>query len=265
MENEALRVQQDLEEIATLIAAGEYLKAEARLRPILSVAPELAEAHFFQGVIRVQQQQWDAAIEAFERATQLDPEMPGAWHNLGYCYSRTDRPDEAAPYLERALEVQPDKWDSYLLLGTVLIQLGKLEAAAARLEQALRYGGEEVPSHGVYEMLALIHEALGSPERAAYYQMLLDAPPEAVSALREASVEHLCLFPDAERALRAVDAYRAAGFDARFLDDAEEETYCVLIYDDTSPEAGDFEQVVERLQQIAEQHGGEYDGWGVGL
>ncbi|MCX7686868.1 MAG: tetratricopeptide repeat protein [Fimbriimonadales bacterium] len=257
--------EQNLKEVVSLIQAGEYPQAEANLRQFLSVVPDHAEAHFFLGVIRMQQQQWDAAIEAFERATQLDSEMSGAWHNLGYCYNQMGFPDRAVSYLERAIEVQPNKWDSHLLLGMVLIQLGRLAEAAEHLEQALQHGGEAAPRHEVYEMLALIHEALGSPERAAYYQVLLDAPPEVASALREASVEHLFLFPDAESAMRAADAYRAAGFEARFLDDPEEEAFCVVIYDDTSPEESRFEQVVEQLKQIAEQYGGEYDGWGVAV
>jgi regulator of RNase E activity RraB len=46
------------------------------------------------------------------------------------------------------------------------------------------------------------------------------------------------------------------------LDDPEEETHCVLVYDDTSTTGDAFERLVARLERIAEQYGGEYDGWG---
>jgi regulator of RNase E activity RraB len=75
-------------------------------------------------------------------------------------------------------------------------------------------------------------------------------------------VEHLILFPDAASASDALEAYRAAGFEAHLLDDPEEETYCVLVYDDTSTTGDALERLVARLEQIAEQYGGEYDGWG---
>lgn len=252
-------------EVISLIESGEYSKAEAEIRHILSVAPDHADAHFLLGVVHMKQQHWDTAIEAFEQATQLVPDFSSAWHNSGYCYDQMGFPDQAVPYLTRALEVRPDKWDSHLLLGLVLIQLRRFTEAAEHLERALQHGGEEAPRQEIYEMLANIYEALGLPDRAARYRVLKEMSPEAVSVPPKSPVEHLFLFPDAKSATLAAEAYRAAGYTARFLDDPEEETYCVLVYDNTLPEDSGFERVVERLLQIAEQYGGEYDGWGVAL
>ncbi|CUU37100.1 Tetratricopeptide repeat-containing protein [Armatimonadetes bacterium DC] len=250
-------------EVISLIESGEYSKAEAELRHILSVAPDHADAHFLLGVVHMEQRHWDTAIEAFERATQLAPDFSSAWHNLGYCYDQMGFPDRAVPYLTRALEVRPDKWDSHLLLGLVLIQLRRFAEAAEHLEQALQHGGEEAPRQQIYETLANIYEALGLSDRAARYWVLQEIPDEAVPALQTNPVEHLFLFSDAESAMLAAEAYQTAGYEARFLDDPEEETYCVVVYDNTPLEDSGFERVVERLKQIAEQYGGEYDGWGV--
>jgi len=257
----------NLDEIRVLIETGEYTQAAEALHQLLAVAPDDAEAHFFLGVTQMEQQHWDDAIESFERATQLDPELTSAWHNIGYCYYRQDRPDPAIPYLQRALEIRPDKWDSHLLLGLVQIQVGQLEPAAAHLEQALQYGGEEAPKQKIYEMLAHLYEVLEQPARAAHYRALLEAMPTPTSTEEErvsvrGRVEHFILFPDATSASDALEAYRAAGFEARLVDDPEEETYCVLVYDDTAATGDAFEQLVARLEQIAEQYGGEYDGWG---
>jgi Tfp pilus assembly protein PilF len=255
-----------LGEVRALIEAGEYLQAAEALHQLLAVSPDDAEAHFFLGVAQMEQQHWDDAIESFERATQLDPELTSAWHNIGYCYYRQDRPDPAIPYLQRALEIRPDKWDSHLLLGLAQIQVGQLEQAAVHLEQALQYGGEEVPKRKVYEMLATIYEVFDQPTRAAHYRALLEAIPAPTSTKESVSVprrvEHLILFPDAASASDALEAYRAAGFEAHLLDDPEEETHCVLVYDDTSTTGDAFERLVARLERIAEQYGGEYDGWG---
>jgi tetratricopeptide (TPR) repeat protein len=95
----------NLDEIRGLIEAGEYTQAAEALHQLLAVSPDDAEAHFFLGVAQMEQQHWDDAIESFERATQLDPELTSAWHNIGYCYYRQDRPDPAIPYLQRALEI----------------------------------------------------------------------------------------------------------------------------------------------------------------
>lgn len=257
----------NLDAIRGLIEAGEYAQAVESLRQLLAVAPDHAEAHFFLGVAQMMQQHWDEAIEAFERATQLDPALTSAWHNIGYCYYRQDRPDPAIPYLQRALEIRPDKWDSHLLLGFVLILVGQMEQAAVHLEQALQYGGEDAPQRKVYKMLATLYEVFDQPERAAHYRALLEQTPAQPEMLEEAPatqwrVEHLILFPDAASASDALEAYRAAGFEAQLLDDPEGDTYGVLVYDDTPSEADAFEQVIAQLEQIAQPFGGEYDGWG---
>ena len=194
--------------------------------------------------------------------------MTGAWHNIGYCYCRQNYLDQAIPYLQRAIQIRPDKWDSHLLLGLVLIELWQLEQAAWHLEQALQHGGEEAPKQKICEMLANLYEVLDQPARAAHYRALYEkTPPTPAPAASEAStshvrMEHLVLFPDAASASRALEAYRAAGFDAELMDDPEEDTYGVLVYDDTPSDADAFEQVIAQLERIAEEYGGEYDGWG---
>jgi len=257
-----------LAEIHALIEAGEYSQAVGKLRRLLATAPDHAEAHFLLGVALMEQRHWGDAIKAFERATQLDPEMASAWHNIGYGYYRQDYPDRAIPYLQRALEIRPDKWDSHMLLGLVQIQVGQLEQAAVHLEQALQHGGAEAPKQKIYEMLANLYEVLDQPARAAHYRALHEetpqppAPAASETSTPHVRMEHLILFPDAARASRALEAYRAAGFDAELLDDPEEDTYGVLVYDDTPSDADAFEQVIAQLEHIAEEYGGEYDGWG---
>jgi len=149
-----------LAEARALVEASQYPQAVEVLRQLLAAVPDDAESHFLLGVVQTEQQYWNAAIESFERATQLDPEMTGAWHNIDYCYYRRDYPDRAIPDLQRAPEIRPDKWDSHLLLGFVLIQLWQLEQAAVHLEQALQHGGAEAPKQKIYEMLANLYEVL---------------------------------------------------------------------------------------------------------
>lgn len=150
----------------------------------------------------------------------------------------------------------------------MLIQVGQLERAAEHLEQALQHGGEEAPRQKIYEMLANLYEVLEQPARAAHYRALHEEfPPTHAPAANETPTpytrtEHLILFPDAASAARAREAYHAAGFDAHLLDDPEEDTYCVLVYEKVSAAGGSLEQVIAQLEQIAEEYGGEYDGWG---
>ncbi len=48
---------------------------------------------------------WDAAIQGFELATQLQPKLGRAWNNLGIALTRRGRFDEARVMYERAVEL----------------------------------------------------------------------------------------------------------------------------------------------------------------
>jgi len=72
----------------------------------------------------------EAARAAFEKATQLAPELPIAWFNLGVCLGRCRLPDAAASALHHALRLEPGYIPAYVSLATLLHYLGNYTEAA---------------------------------------------------------------------------------------------------------------------------------------
>jgi len=76
----------------------------------------------------------ESALEAFERARKLKPEIPATWHNLGHFYLETGRYDDAVKNLEKALQLRSDLPDALHSLGLAHLKLGNTTAALAQCE-----------------------------------------------------------------------------------------------------------------------------------
>ncbi|MDW8052752.1 MAG: tetratricopeptide repeat protein [Armatimonadota bacterium] len=258
-----------IEQGKQLLEAGKHEQATEVLRQALTLAPADEEAHFYLGVALLEQGQLEPAIQSFEAVTRLKPDAAKAWHNIGYCYYKLGMVDSAVAPLQRAIEIQPTKWDSHFLLGLVYFLQVKLEPAVESLTRALELGGEQVPRADAYDMLACAHEILGQADLAQHYKSLYEQaratrPAQEPRTAPMPPVEHFLYFPTYERAVAAVEALRAEGFRAMLLSEPEdaEESFCVLVEDDTQVDDEHFDEVVARLEQFALRYDGEYDGFG---
>ncbi|WP_375057093.1 PA2778 family cysteine peptidase [Zobellella sp. DQSA1] len=95
---------------AESIAAFEPVAgAEAALpswQALVARWPDYAPGWFALGNAHHDSGSNDAAVAAFRRATQQDPQLAAAWLNLGLLWSALDHPREAAEALARAAELE---------------------------------------------------------------------------------------------------------------------------------------------------------------
>ncbi len=82
-------------------------------------------------------EQIDQAREAYLRATELRPENPLPWHNLGLLASDQGKHEEAREYFQREVELAPDDAKAWYDLGVSLQKLG----LRRRKRRRLRAGG----------------------------------------------------------------------------------------------------------------------------
>jgi Flp pilus assembly protein TadD len=62
---------------------------------------------------------YEAALTAFGRATDLDPDFGRGWLMMGYCATELGRRDEARRHLEKAAEFPNQASGARSLLGRV--------------------------------------------------------------------------------------------------------------------------------------------------
>ncbi len=94
-------------------------------------------AHFLLGFSQGGQQQFEAAIASFSRATELDPEFSPAWNALGYAYRPLGRYEEAERAFKRYIALipkEPNPYDSY---AELLLKIGRHDESIGMYRKAL--------------------------------------------------------------------------------------------------------------------------------
>lgn len=108
----------------------------------------------------------EEAIEAYNRAVELNPNAAGALVNLGTIYYRTRQFKEAERYYEQALAADANYPLAHFNLGNLYDERGELSKAKRCYEAALRLN----PRYGdAHFNLALLCERTGDALRAVHH------------------------------------------------------------------------------------------------
>jgi tetratricopeptide (TPR) repeat protein len=88
-----------------------------------------------------------AAVEAYRRAVELEPQLADAWVNLGRLAHEAGRAREAVQLYERALEASPDDPVIHYNLALALEDVRGAAAAALHYEKALALDPDFADAH----------------------------------------------------------------------------------------------------------------------
>jgi tetratricopeptide (TPR) repeat protein len=146
--------------------------------------PKNALYVYWQGRVEYDNYRYEAAIEKFNKAVEMDPELAKAYDNLGLCYE--GKSDFAAAFQNYAKAVQlnrkklPSSPWPLVNYATLLIKNNRLEEAEPLLKEALGYSPRMPLAH--YEMGLLLEKqkkymgALLSLKKAAEYDPAMPVP-----------------------------------------------------------------------------------------
>jgi len=149
-------------------ADGEPLGAARAFERAIALEPRRLRAHAELARLRMTARDYEGAVAALQKMTELDPENAGAWVNLGLSLKATGRFAQARDAYERALGLEPDHAVGHYDLGVLLLrQFDDLDGAESHLRRHLQLVAGE-PDPRVFSMLEEID---------ARRQMVLDEPP----------------------------------------------------------------------------------------
>jgi Flp pilus assembly protein TadD len=163
-------------EAELLLEEGRTTEAQATADEVLAQddAPDgardaaralLSRVFNLEGLARAGRGEMEAALFAFRRAADLDPEWSAPVANLGAAFESIGRFDRARAAYERALAVEPDSATTRFNLARLLRERGEPRAALGLLERPARPDG----AHEAPELVALRAELYiqgGQLERA---------------------------------------------------------------------------------------------------
>jgi tetratricopeptide (TPR) repeat protein len=103
---------------------------------------EHAEANdwFKKGLMHLEHSRYDEAIEAFEKAIEINPRDADAWYNKGIILAKKDvaRYDGAVDCFDVAIHLDPNNAELWYNKGIALGCLGKYSAAIKAFDDAIR-------------------------------------------------------------------------------------------------------------------------------
>ncbi|WP_096703747.1 tetratricopeptide repeat protein [Magnetospirillum sp. 15-1] len=165
-------------EEATLIGievhkAGNWQMAEAIYSRVLKVAPDNIDAQHFLGVVAIQIEKWDAAVEWIGKALSARPDDPAIISHYAAALNGLERHDEAEFYARRAVAMRPEMGTAFINLGNALRGQARLAEARDAYQMGLRYEPGHADCRANY---ALTLRALG--DREGWYREIAQAARE---------------------------------------------------------------------------------------
>ncbi|HUR28509.1 MAG TPA: tetratricopeptide repeat protein [Planctomycetota bacterium] len=200
---------------------GDQKAALACFERAIALAPDMASAHFFAGHGYLQSERYDDAAREFQRADELQPDVPATKIGLGKVALSKNDPQRAIECLTRAEELHPATSEARWLLAAAWRAQGD-EAKAATFAnagdpppkqevfpdrlRAEQFRAEGVTLHWARERARLALDAAQPEQAVKELQAYLDQVPTSAMALSALGDVYM----QVEKPEEAVARYQAA-------------------------------------------------------
>jgi tetratricopeptide (TPR) repeat protein len=131
-------------EVTVVIGAG---AGGAASKEAAAKMAELKKA-FDEGITASQAGNHDAAIAAFTRAAEINPNCSDCHYNIGYMYSQKKEYDKAEAAYKKAIELKPEYGEAYNGLANIYNLQRKFDLAAEMSKKASELAGTGAAAAG---------------------------------------------------------------------------------------------------------------------
>jgi tetratricopeptide (TPR) repeat protein len=159
---------------------GRLAQAEAVYLQILAADPSHAASLHMLGVLALQSDRTDLALERIQAAIVIDPRQPAFHNSLGEaCFAKRDWPQAKACF-RRAVELDPDAAGAHYNLGLLYQQEGDLDSAETALRHVLRVRPNLAEVHN--ELANLLRQQGDDQQALAEFRRALASNPDLAEA-----------------------------------------------------------------------------------
>ena len=127
--------------------------AVAAYQKAIQLNPNDADAYYNLGIALSDQKKLDAAVAAYQKAIQLNPNYALAYYNLGNALSKQKKLDAAVAAYEKAIQLNPNYALAYYHLGNALSEQKKLDAAVAVLQKVIQLNPNDATGYIILGVL----------------------------------------------------------------------------------------------------------------
>jgi Flp pilus assembly protein TadD len=156
-------------------------EAQKYVAEALAIYPAYSEALALRGVLKLDANNAQAAVDDLDHAIKADAGNSMAYLALGAAFNSLSRYDDAIRTIERGITLSPDSWQAYFEMAKAYVGKGDFETALKQLDKSQELNKKDYP------MLHLVraHALLGLkdyPEAMAELQWYLDKDPGGSNA-----------------------------------------------------------------------------------
>ncbi len=151
-------------------------------RAVVRDEPRHQRAWSCIGFLLAENEQFEPAAQAFERARALEPRDGPANFNVGYMLQRLGRHEQAFEYFDRALELDRDMARAWYGWGISLMRLGQSADALPKFQEAARL--QPTDPYPGYQLAGIWHQ-LGDRDRLRIeYERVRKLDPQVAARIR---------------------------------------------------------------------------------
>ncbi len=162
--------EQWLNEGNILYRAKRYDKALDAYEHAIQLDPNLADAYYYKGYTLTNLNRYQEALDAYERAIQLAPNDAVAYNGKGYVLYNLNRYDDALAAYDHAIQLDPNLAPTYNNKGYALYNLNRYQEALEAYDHAIQldsnYAYAYIGKGNALSYLKRYDEALVTYDRA---------------------------------------------------------------------------------------------------
>lgn len=119
------------------IKKGNFDLALQAWNKAIEIDPAMVKAHNYLGRAYYTRGMMDEAIDAYKKVLELAPEDPSGYINLGIAFRYNEMYDESLEVLQKAIEINPISAVAYDEIGSVLLKKEKYDEAIGAYKNAV--------------------------------------------------------------------------------------------------------------------------------
>ena len=163
MESPAVEFYRLFDVAAGLTEKGKFTAAVEAWKKAMDLDPEDAKAHYNLGLTLDRQGELDRAIAEYRKSVEINPLNASAYTNLGVALTRTGKLDEAVDALTKSVAIRPANATAQSNLAAALIEKGQTDEAVQHIREALEANPEFADAHN---MLGIVLARAGKLDEA---------------------------------------------------------------------------------------------------
>ena len=141
---------------------------------ILNKSSGKASSYYKEGMnLYTKEKKYAEALAAFDKALEIDDNLPQVWNARGLCYRDKEDPKNALKALSRAVELAPDNPEILFNLGQILETIGlqnKSDKYLGSAIQTFKMVANQMPNNAdAWNHIGVCYKEIGQIEESKFY------------------------------------------------------------------------------------------------